>query len=85
MFLHAVVRSASEEPGYIVRVRNISAGGMMADAAGMFRSEQTVEVELRGVGRIAARIAWADEQRIGVAFVSPVDPMLTRRPVSGRR
>ena len=85
MFLHATLRSAGQQDGYVVRVRNISAGGMMADAAGRFRQDEPVEVELRGVGAVPARIAWADEGRIGVAFLAHIDPRLTRRPVGGRR
>jgi hypothetical protein len=64
-----------------VRVRNLSSGGLMAEYAAPVATKTPVEVEVRGVGWVAGRIAWAAEGRVGVAFDQEIDPMLARKPV----
>ncbi len=64
-----------------VRVRNLSAGGLMAEYAQPVERGTQVEVEVRGVGWVSGRIAWSAEGRVGVAFDSSIDPMLARKPV----
>lgn len=64
-----------------VRVRNLSSGGMMAEYAQPIAQGTLVDVDVRGVGWIAGRIAWAAEGRVGVAFDQEIDPMLARKPV----
>ena len=64
-----------------VRVRNLSAGGLMAEYAQIVSSGTCVEVEVRGVGMITGRIAWCAEGRVGIAFDRPIDPKLARKPV----
>lgn len=66
-----------------VRVRNLSAGGMMAEYAAPVPQGASVEVEVRGIGWVRGRIAWATEGRIGIAFDIEIDPMLARKPVGG--
>lgn len=63
------------------RVRNISARGAMLDIidAAAFRDHEIVEVEIHGLGRQRARIAWRRSGKIGLAFEQIVDPGLTRR------
>jgi hypothetical protein len=64
-----------------VRVRNLSSGGLMAEYAQPVLSKTPVAVEVRGVGWVSGRIAWAAEGRVGVAFDQEIDPMLARKPV----
>jgi hypothetical protein len=64
-----------------VRVRNLSSGGMMAEYAAPIERGTTVQVEVRGVGWISGRIAWATDGRVGVAFDHEIDPLLARKPV----
>jgi len=66
-----------------VRVRNLSQGGLMAEYPQPVDRDTTVEVEVRGVGWVRGRIAWATDGRVGVAFDAPIDPMLARKPVGG--
>ncbi|MHA6722694.1 PilZ domain-containing protein [Sphingomonas sp. RS2018] len=65
-----------------VRVRNLSEGGLMAEFVGPGGTGDMVVIELRGVGQVRGTIAWVAEGRIGVAFDSPIDPMLARKPVT---
>ena len=82
MFLMAAVRRAVG-PEITVKVRNLSAGGMMAESPVNFSRGETVEIELRGIGIVAGKIAWTAGGRIGVQFDTPIDPRLARKPVSG--
>lgn len=64
-----------------VRVRNLSSGGLMAEYAAPVMQGTPVAIEVRGVGWVSGRIAWAAEGRVGVAFDVEIDPMLARKPV----
>ena len=72
-----------DRPGPIeVRVRNLSSGGLMAEYAHPVEIGTPVEVELRGVGKVAGDVAWTAAGRIGISFDTPIDPMQARKPVS---
>ena len=64
-----------------VRVRNLSSGGMMAEYPAPIDRGTIVQVEVRGVGWVSGKIAWATDGRVGVAFDNDIDPMLARKPV----
>jgi hypothetical protein len=85
MFLSATIRNLDSDRSWTLRVRNISAGGLMADCAEHFKRSDKVELELRGVGLQRGVVAWTSGDRIGVAFDKPINPMLTRKPVGPGR
>jgi PilZ domain len=60
-----------------VRVRNISSGGLMAEAPLRAPRGETVEVKLRNIGWISGKVAWVAESRFGIAFDYPIDPKAT--------
>ena len=64
-----------------MRVRNLSAGGLMADCTLPVAQGQAVEVELRNVGVVPGEIIWTRGQQIGVAFANRIDPRAARKPV----
>lgn len=64
-----------------VRVRNLSAGGLMAEYAEPIAIGAPVEIEVRNIGWVPGRIAWVAEGRIGIAFDVAIDPKLARKPV----
>jgi hypothetical protein len=64
-----------------VRVRNLSAGGLMAEYPQGLDVETEVACDLRGVGVVAGRVAWSAAGRIGIAFDREIDPLLARKPV----
>lgn len=82
LFLSATLRINDREQ--TVRVRNLSAGGLMAEYAGMAVLQQPVTIDLRGIGEVKGRIAWATDGRIGIAFLEPIDPQAARRPVAAK-
>ncbi len=67
------------------RVRNLSAVGLMADCERPIARGARIVVELRGVGLVTGRVAWAQADRIGVAFDELIDPQLARKPVGTKR
>lgn len=81
LFLTAIVRRTDNGCERTVRVRNLSAGGMMADSANIFVRDDRVEITMRGVGTIGGRIAWNSSDKIGVAFDGEIDPKAARKPV----
>lgn len=67
-----------------VRVRNVSSGGLMAQASVGYRVGDAVEVELDGIGRVKGSVAWAEAGRIGIAFDHPIDKARARKPVAAK-
>ncbi len=65
--------------GEKVRVRNVSSGGLMADASDQYRPGMRVEIELEGIGTMSGSVAWAEAGRIGVAFDHPIDKSRARK------
>lgn len=59
--------------GLLLRIVNISEGGIMAVIPYGVRIFSHVVVELRNLPPIAGRIAWAKKDRIGVAFDERID------------
>lgn len=68
-----------------VRIRNLSAGGLMAEYAKPVSLGERLEIDVRGIGTVPGRIAWATDGRVGIAFDAPIDPKLARKPVSTRK
>ena len=82
MFLQATLRpvSGANPAPFSVRVRNLSAGGMMAEADAEVAIDDRITVELRNVGKVGGRVAWVRAGRFGVTFDAPIDPKLARKP-----
>lgn len=83
LLLSARLRT-SDDPETTVRVRNLSAGGLMAEYAHPIAIGTPVDIELRGIGWVKGRVAWMAEGRIGIAFERDVNPLAARNPVPSR-
>ncbi len=83
LFLMAQFRLFGQKDEVQVRVRNLSAGGLMAEVPEALAIGTPVEVEVRGIGWVLGRIAWAAAGRVGVAFEHEIDPRMARKPVGG--
>ncbi|MDE2301269.1 MAG: PilZ domain-containing protein [Sphingomonadales bacterium] len=79
VFLRAALRLPGETRPREVRVRNLSATGLLAEGAGRLAAGARVEVELRNLGWVRGTIAWAGENRCGVAFDQAVDARRVRQ------
>ena len=79
----ANLRVDGKETPHRVSVRNLSAGGMMAECdAGVARGTR-VSVELRNIGWVEGTVAWKQDNRFGIAFVDAIDPTKVRDAVAG--
>ena len=81
LFLMADFRVAGSPDVTQVRVRNLSAGGLMAEIANGLELGLQVEFDVRGIGWVPGKVAWSAAGRVGIAFDRVIDPMLARKPV----
>ncbi len=80
LFVLAKLRPEGEPgEGETVRVRNVSSGGLMADASDLYRPGMRVELELEGIGAMNGAVAWSEAGRIGIAFDHPIDKSRARK------
>jgi hypothetical protein len=81
LFLMAEVRLEGDSASHKVKVRNLSAGGMMAESDMTVVRGARVTVDLRNLPSITGSVAWVQENRFGVAFAQEIDPRAPRTPV----
>jgi hypothetical protein len=74
------IEGASEEQR--VKVRNLSAGGMMAEGEIKVQPGLVVEVNIRNIGWIVGSVAWVQDDRFGIAFHDEIDPKVARATFS---
>jgi hypothetical protein len=84
MLLQAPLRRVNSPVHHPVtlRIRNLSAGGMMAECSEPLAAGEPVVMDLRGIGEVPGRVAWCHDGRVGISFDTPIDPRLTRKPVA---
>lgn len=81
LLLKAILRFGNANEDREVRIRNLSAGGLMAEAPLRVTRGEAVEIHLRSIGWITGHVAWVTEGRIGIAFDHPINPKDARKPV----
>lgn len=84
-FLLADVVTASGAVTGKLRVRNLSETGAMGDTGMVLEPGEAITVDLRGVGPVSAKVAWANGGRVGLAFDHRINPHLALKPVGGPR
>lgn len=84
LFLLAQLRIEGRDETYRVKVRNLSAGGMMAEGDARVMRGSLVEIELRNIGWVEGTVAWRQDNRFGIAFVEEIDPKRARAQVPGQ-
>ena len=81
LLLKAVVRFPKMGDEREVRIRNLSAGGLMAEVPTRVARGEPVEIHLRSIGWISGHVAWVTDGRLGIAFDYPINPLDARKPV----
>lgn len=83
MFLQAELRpiDGRTPAPFRVRVRNLSAGGLMAECHEALSIDDRIAIEVRNIGTVEGTIAWVRSPRFGVTFDRPVDPRRARQPL----
>jgi hypothetical protein len=78
LFLLAQLRVDGQDGVHRVKVRNLSAGGMMAEGEAKVMRGARVLVELRNIGWVEGSVAWKQGNRFGIAFADEIDPVVVR-------
>lgn len=78
LFVMADLRVAGVGSDQRVKVRNLSAGGMMAEGDVKVQIGAAVEVNIRNIGWVEGSVAWVQENRFGIAFHDEIDPKVAR-------
>lgn len=78
LFLMAQVRLEGQDVSHQVKVRNLSAGGMMAEGDPRVVRGMQVSIELRNIGWVEGSVAWIQDNRFGIAFQEEIDPKKVR-------
>ena len=78
MFLLARLRLEDGATDHQVRVRNLSAGGMMAEGALRVLRGTRLSVKLRNIEWVDGTVAWVQDNRFGIAFDYEIDPAQAR-------
>ncbi|GGE02149.1 hypothetical protein GCM10011515_22260 [Tsuneonella deserti] len=81
LFLMAEVSLEGDSARHKVKVRNLSAGGMMAEGDLKVMRGARINVALRNVSPVEGSVAWVQDNRFGVAFAQEIDPRAPRTPV----
>jgi hypothetical protein len=82
LFVMADLRFPGIDDEYRIKVRNLSAGGMMGEGAVHVTRGDRVQVNIRNIGWVEGSIAWVQDDRFGVAFCEEIDPKVARAPVA---
>jgi hypothetical protein len=80
LFLLAQLRVDGQDMVHRVKVRNLSAGGMMAEGEVRVMRGSLVTIDLRNIGWVEGSVAWKQGNRFGIAFVQEIDPVVVRGP-----
>ena len=78
LFLMADIQVEGRAQPVRAKVRNLSAGGMMADGDFSVERGARLVVDLRHVGHVSGTVAWVQDSRIGIAFDREIDPKKVR-------
>lgn len=81
LFVMADLRIDGIEGDQRIRVRNLSAGGLMAEGGPLVQRGQVVWIKIRNIGWVEGSIAWVQDSRFGIAFREEIDPRVARAPL----
>lgn len=82
LFVMAEMRIDGVAGEHRVRVRNLSAGGLMAEGMQGLQRGQVAWVNIRNLGWVEGSVAWVQENRCGIAFREEIDPLVVRAPMT---
>lgn len=82
LFLNADIRVAGGVGAEAIRVRNLSASGLMAESAVLYAVGTSVVIDLHSVGEVPGRVVWSMDGRMGIAFQQDINPANIRQAIS---
>jgi len=72
MTVHATL--AGSDTVHQIRVRNLSAGGMMGEGDIAVDRGSQLRFVMPNIGLVSGTVAWIQDDRFGVAFADDIDP-----------
>jgi len=81
LFVMAGLRLGGTDEEHRIKVRNLSSGGLMAEAPLRVARGMPLEVEVRNIGWVAGSVAWVQDNRFGIAFAEEIDARAARTSV----
>lgn len=82
LFVMAEMRLDGVEGEHRIKLRNLSAGGMMGEGTVRVTRGAIIWVNIRNIGWVEGTVAWVQENRFGVAFAEEIDPKVARLPAT---
>lgn len=82
VFVLADLRVDGNDQVHRVKMRNLSPGGMMAEASLKVVRGMIVWIDIRNIGWIEGSVAWVQGARFGIAFREEIDPKIARSPLT---
>jgi hypothetical protein len=82
LFVMADIRLDGVDGEFRIKVRNLSAGGLMGEGDLRVQRGAPVWINIRNIGWSEGTIAWVQDTRFGVAFREEIDPKVARAPVA---
>ena len=82
LFVMADLRLDGETAEHRIKVRNLSAGGMMGEGPVKVVRGALVWINVRNIGWVEGSIAWVQDSRFGIAFRDEIDPRVARAPLA---
>ena len=68
------VALAGSDTMHPIRVRNLSAGGLMGEGDIVVDRGSQLKLVMPNVGLVSGTVAWIQDDRFGVAFADDIDP-----------
>ena len=80
LFLLAMLKVDGDprDTAHRVKVRNLSATGVMAEGDVKIAPGMHITIELRNIGWVEGSVAWKQDNRFGIAFAQEVDHLRVR-------
>jgi PilZ domain len=83
LFLMADLRVHGVEGEYRIKVRNLSAAGVMGEGPVRVTRGAIVDLNLRNIGWVEGSVVWVQADRFGVAFRDEIDAKIARATFGG--
>ena len=78
LFLMAACQLRDTSETCRIKVRNLSATGLMANSPLQLAVDEMIWVELRNIGWVEGRVVWVQDFQFGLTFLHEIDPLVVR-------
>lgn len=85
LFLLADLMVDTDKTRHRVKIRNLSASGLMAEGDVPVVRGNRVQIDVRNAGLVWGTVAWKEGARFGVAFEEEIDPSKVREALLSPR